>query len=289
MEQDTKKLNRYIIVGPGRSGTTVTHLAVKGHPNVSAVRDEIKIAPLFTQGMATFTISGDKYLSPQEHKNNISAIFDAITTLEANENTIASGLKIATTSPEEAEELVRCLQTYLTDVTIILTVRDDVVAQYGLRLRSATTGQAHSWRSQTGNGQFTVTISPNEFINYAVLALDTVQELRKLKATHKVIEINYERDILANTDKAYSKLFEALGLPQVEISWLNSDKVASPPEEYIINYLELKDILEKLKTDKSWKLPNQSGESKQVSTDESNPSFKKFKNKVKKIMSVIRE
>ncbi|EAZ90595.1 hypothetical protein CY0110_20398, partial [Crocosphaera chwakensis CCY0110] len=30
MIQDAQKLNRYIIVGPGRSGTTITHLALRG-------------------------------------------------------------------------------------------------------------------------------------------------------------------------------------------------------------------------------------------------------------------
>ncbi len=107
--KDTQKLNRYIIVGLGRSGTTITHLALRGHPQVSAVRDEIKISPLFTQGMATFTISGNKYLSEQEQKNHISALFDAITRLEADENTLASGLKIATTSPQQSAKLVKCL------------------------------------------------------------------------------------------------------------------------------------------------------------------------------------
>ena len=108
--ENISQLNRYIIVGPGRSGKTVTYLALRGYPNVSAVRDKIRIVPLFTKGMTTFTTSGEKYLSEQEQKKHISAIFDATTTLEANENTMASGLKIATTSPQQVVELVQYLQ-----------------------------------------------------------------------------------------------------------------------------------------------------------------------------------
>ena len=55
IEPRKQKILRYILVGPARSGTTVTHLALKGHPNVSAVRDEVRIDPLFTQGMGAFT------------------------------------------------------------------------------------------------------------------------------------------------------------------------------------------------------------------------------------------
>ena len=289
IEPRKQKILRYILVGPARSGTTVTHLALKGHPNVSAVRDEVRIDPLFTQGMGAFTTSGKTYLSEQEQENHISAIFDAITTLEADQNTIASGLKIAVSSPKLASQLVECLQTYMKDITIILTVREDIVAQYGSGLRSRATGQSHSWRKAKGNGDFTVNIAEDKFVSYANEILNVLEVLQKLKSTHQVIEINYEKNILPNMYEAYYKLFEALGLPQVEISWLNSSKVAPPPEEYILNYVNLRDILEQIKKGESEKLLNQFTKSKPVTSYQSNSNFTKLKSKVKKIISVIRE
>lgn len=288
-ETKKKDYKRYIVVGHSRSGTTITHLCLKGHPNISAVNDEVKVSPLFTQGIATFTTSADSYLTTKEKREGISALFDAITTIETDENTIATGLKVAIGSPEKAVQLVGCLQTYLKDLTVILTVRDDIIAQYGSRLRSSATGQAHSWRSNRLNHEFRVTIPRDKFASYAVSALKTLEELRKLKATHQVIEVVYERDILPNNHEVYYKIFEFLGLPKVEISWLDSKKVAPPPEKYILNYFELKRLLESIQeTDENLDLYLKSNSKPKIYA-KLRGNLQTAKHKFKKIQEVLQE
>ena len=45
---------RYLIVGYSRSGTTVIHLALKGHPQVSAFNGELRPEPFFSLGISAF-------------------------------------------------------------------------------------------------------------------------------------------------------------------------------------------------------------------------------------------
>ncbi len=52
-------MTNYIIIGPARSGTTVTHLILKGHPQVSALNDEIKVMQLFGKGISAYTFGND--------------------------------------------------------------------------------------------------------------------------------------------------------------------------------------------------------------------------------------
>jgi hypothetical protein len=70
---------RYLIVGMARSGTTVTHRALYGHPKVCALDDEIRVDPFFTRGIEAFTVGG---ANPWERENGSLQLFDALTSFE---------------------------------------------------------------------------------------------------------------------------------------------------------------------------------------------------------------
>jgi LPS sulfotransferase NodH len=133
---------RYIIVGAQRSGTTVVHMAAMGHPNVAALSDEVKINPLFAKGISSFTFGND---FTEEKEKGLSALFNTLTLLLSNDETIAHGCKIACANEKLADTLISALKTRLKDVKVILVVRKDLVAQYGSALSSARTGIFHSW------------------------------------------------------------------------------------------------------------------------------------------------
>lgn len=240
--------NRYIIIGCQRSGTTVTHMALRGHPNISAINDEIKVSPLFAEGLGVFTWGGNPELTEQEKKNGVIKLFDTVAGVKSNENTIAIGLKIAESQPNNASQFVDCLQNYLSDIKIILTIREDLVAQYGSILRRRVTGQIGSWNKNQYAGDFKVKISESDFANYAVNCLKTLNILNKLEETHQVKKVIYEQDILPNDWNIYYELFSFLGLPKITIDWLDSDKVSPAPQEYIVNYNKLQDIVTDLKS-----------------------------------------
>lgn len=136
------KLNRYLIIGRSRSGTTLTHLILMGHPQVSALSDELKAKPLFIQGLSTFTFGND---AKEEKEKGMTALFDAITRLRENSFTMASGAKTVVNSPQLAAQLVRNLQKWMPDLKVIHVVRNDLVALYGSIVQGRKSGVMHSW------------------------------------------------------------------------------------------------------------------------------------------------
>ena len=119
---------RYLIIGACRSGTTVVHLAIMGHPNVSALNDEVKINPFFTKGISAFTYGNDL---EKEKEKGYSVLFDALTKLTADQNTTTHGMKVATNSSYLAKSAIDVLDKYLDNVKIIVIRRRDLVAQFG--------------------------------------------------------------------------------------------------------------------------------------------------------------
>jgi len=116
---------RYIIAGPARSGTTITHLAIMGHPNACALNDEINVYPFFYKGFATFTSGAEK---EKEKDEGLSILFNALTTVYRADKTIAHGMKTTVQSIDAANVFVEALKIKLKDVKIILTARNDIVA-----------------------------------------------------------------------------------------------------------------------------------------------------------------
>ncbi|MFH1319492.1 MAG: sulfotransferase [Bacteroidota bacterium] len=234
---------RYIILGLARSGTTVTHFALMGHPNVSALNDEVKVS-FFTDGISTFTQRND---NQREKDKGFIALFDAITSIFANENTRALGLKCIPDSPKSAKDLVGALKKHFIDHKIIITVREDLVAQLGSLIRADTTGNWHSWRQHGKEKELTIVIKKSHLKKYIYTCLEISAELKKLHKTHDVLEFYYEKNFLNNSQPDFIELFDFLNLPRENVTWLKSEKVAPAPELYIKNYAKLKRLHEEIK------------------------------------------
>jgi len=242
-EKNKREKTRYLIIGFARSGTTVTHLALMGHPNVSALNGELRPEPFFTKGISTFTFGND----PEEEKvKAYSALFDAITLIRANENTFANGAKVVCNSNVLAQALVTVLQNNMRDLKVIVIFRKDIVAQYGSGKIGKKSGIMHSWyKGYEGRKVEKIKINKWLFIAYAQSVRKMYEVLSELKNTHDVLEIHYE-DLLVDANGLYAKIFRFLGLPQVEPTWLASKKVLPAPEDYIKNYSALQFELNRL-------------------------------------------
>ncbi len=228
---------RYIIIGYSRSGTTVTHLAIKGHPAAVALNDELLVDPFFTKGISIFT-HGNDYL--EEKKEGYSALFDALTLIRANEQTLAHGAKTACNSHRKSCHLVRVLQNHLKDLKVIIIIRKDLVAQLGSALHGKKTGIMHSWYKGFDTREISqIKISMWQLTSYVINVHKMYAVLRELNNSHDVLEINYE-DLLEDSSRFYARLFGFLDLPVTEPIWLESKKVMPPPEKYIKNYDRLK-------------------------------------------------
>jgi hypothetical protein len=231
-------MSRYIVIGPGRSGTTVTHLLLRGHPDVAAVSDELRAKAIFDEGLNYFAsgkLHGDELVEGRR------GIMDLFFNLCGGDQAVCSGVKFAVVTAHEAEVIVNYLQSELKDVKVIITSRDDVLAQYASLVKARKTGHWHSWTANAEKAATTVRLNRYEYSSYYKDNQRILESLRSLKETHDCIEINFEADLMSGT--AYqAKLFKFLGLRELEPDWLKSKKVSPPAEEYVQNYQQIKNL-----------------------------------------------
>lgn len=224
-------MTRFLIIGTPRSGTTVTKMAMHGHPHIGMLNDEIKPAPFFTKGISTFTYGND---APEEKEIGHLALFDTLTSLRASDEVIALGMKTAVAHFQDAIDIRKALVRHFPGLHLIHVIRTDLAAQYGSLLRAQSTGQWHSWREAKPNQvPFQGMIDTQAFFSYSKKVFSIRHQLKQLKHTHPYFEFSYEEDVVSGR---FQKLFEFIGVKPVEPTWLKSRKVAPPPAEYITNY-----------------------------------------------------
>lgn len=127
-------MRKYIVIGCARSGKTVTHLAIKGHPNVYALNDEVKIRKLSENPLSLVT-----HGSNLKSKENIFIrnLFETLINLNpVNKNNKAKGIKVAVSKPDDAKLFVKRIQHYFPDVYIIFVKQNNLVAQYSSMARA---------------------------------------------------------------------------------------------------------------------------------------------------------
>ena len=236
MQGSNQDMTRYIIVGLARSGTTVVHFALKGHPDVSALNDEVKLN-FFTEGISCYTQRDD---NQKEKEVGYLRLFDSLSGVFQNENTLALGMKYVPHSVETTKEFVARLRQYFPQVKVVLINRKDLVAQYGSSLRAESTGEWHSWSTSGEKKNYSVRIRPYKFRAYALNCIAMYEILRSLTESHEVLHFNYEKCFLQDGKPDFTNLFNFIGVSNQEATWLGSEKVAGPPESFIKNYNELK-------------------------------------------------
>lgn len=236
-------MKRYIVLGCCRSGTTVTHLTIKGHPNVCALNDELLVTPFYNKGISSFTQGHDLEI---EKQNGHKKIFDAITSIQKNEQTIYTGLKTSLNYNRKYIDYIKdVLNSYFPNIKIIITIRNDLVAQYGSWIRAMRTGKHHSWDKSIKEIKTPISINKYLFIKYLFDCFWFIDNMRDLKKTHDVLEFSYENDI---SNGRFEKLFDFLELDNVDINWLEAKKVSPKPENYIKNYKLLTNLFMELES-----------------------------------------
>lgn len=234
---------RYLVVGLPRSGTTVVHLAIRGHPQVAAFSDEIHVNPLFDQATRVFSFGHE---TDAEAQQGALALFDALAALGRDEQTTHLGMKVCAQTPRQAELLVDGLHRHFPEIKVVLTIRRDLVATYASSHSARSTGSWHSWnRPATPDGPPPQRPLPFLFRRHALRSMTILKILAKLHETHDVFDFEYER-LLDPAHDMYTQVFDFLGLPEMPVTWLAAKKVMPPPEQFILNYARLVGIQQQL-------------------------------------------
>lgn len=268
MQVETRK--RFIVVGMARSGTTVTFQAVQGHPDVRASMDEIRVSPFFTRGLGVFTTSGD---NPWERDHGLHLLLDAMTLIPdappgkdllgfggsvehpKSARVLANGIKVALENQQDAEQFAEAFRTRtsLRDVYLVRVDRRDLVAQHASLYRAVRSGVWHSFYQvapalKDAKGPFA--IPPEEFERYCRECLAARAVLDRLRESHRVFEIDYERDVDGGDGSVYRRMFEFLSLPPIAPTWMHSTKVSPPVESYVTNARELYEIAARMQDER---------------------------------------
>lgn len=230
--------NRYIVVGMLRSGTTVTHHCLRGHPHVSALYKEVGVKPFLSQGLAAFTFGEEG--TEAEQRNGVSALFDAMTSVQKTREPRARGMKVAIATPELAKLFAEGVQIHLPDVRIVYVRRRNAVARFGSQVKSQETGVWRSAKETTAEPDAPqLHLDAHDFAEYAVESYRIEQWLAELRETHEVFDLSYEDIILQGRLQTFAPLFEFVGVKPMRAEWLDDRKLSPPPESYISNYDDL--------------------------------------------------
>ncbi len=231
-------MNPYLILGTQRSGTTVVHIALYNHPQVSALYDEAQITPLFTSGLSTFTFGNN---NSNEEKCDVRRLFETLCTLQNKEGVDTIGMKIANSNPFEIRALKQKLLEQIPDIKIVYIYRSDLTAQYGSLVKGKQTNQFHSWDEKL-KSKNTIKINLFKFKIYLMKYILSNLEYESYTKSFSTLTINYEEDILQGD---FKKIFDFLKIQKIVTN--TTKKISPPAQEYINNYDKAKIIEEKLK------------------------------------------
>jgi hypothetical protein len=237
----------YCILGPARSGTTALHLLLKGHQNICAINDEVKIARVLREGISVFTYGNN---SMEENSRSPWMLFKFLSEYNINSESCAFGMKAALSDPREVRHIAKIFAEKLQHIFIIACIRNDLLAQYASLKRAHETGNWHSWVTGSEKaGSYKLFVDPIMYSQYYVDQLRLIEEIRSLSNTNPYLEISYEGDIAKGL--GYSqKLFDFLSIPYVYPSWFDSRKISRPVEEYVTNHLQIRELEKELQVSK---------------------------------------
>jgi hypothetical protein len=185
------------------------------------MEEEVAVQPFLTDGLATFTFEG-----PDTQQPRVSALFDAMTSIQSVADPKARGMKLTTGTAELARSFVEGVQEYLPDVRIILVLRRDLVARFGSLVKARETGV---WDGMDDEPAPNLELDLYEFAEYVVESHEVRQNLRRLDKTHSVMELSYEEVILEGNLPTHEPLFEFVGVEPMQADWLWERKFPHPP------------------------------------------------------------
>jgi hypothetical protein len=221
----------YIILGLNRSGNTHTHLAVAGHPMVSAFVDEVKVAPFYTEGISVFTRGGEM---PDEKERSHMELFRALTSLTGKPEPKARGIHSVMTSPEEAELIVNAIQKNYPSVKIILISRLNILARLASEMQALKSGKWSVWEKV--NIEEKISLSKEQLSSFTAASIESMRVLEQLKNSHQVLDCIYEYDIENGNRNFYPKILDFIGVPFADITWKLTYKIAPAPHQFIEDY-----------------------------------------------------
>lgn len=232
-----------------RSGTSLIHHGVRGHPQISAFENEVAVTRFFEKGASFFCY--DEELGRREKERAPMSLFDCLAGLTASEDTKLLGVKSLPLDSRQARRLVDGIIADFPTALILRVKRRDVVARYGSLVKSKGTGiwKLDDLKDKSIDPNPSIRVNKYDLIDYLLESYKIERELDKLYETHKMLTIDYESDILAYEEsnvQLFEDVFTFLDVEPIAPAWLKMTKLSPPPEDYIVNYSDLHSLATEL-------------------------------------------
>ncbi|MCP4309315.1 MAG: sulfotransferase [bacterium] len=240
---------RFLVVGMQRSGTTLVHQIIAGHPDVFTHSREA--APrLFTEaGDSHFNT--DRSLFPSDVPRGTQALdpdelvrlyFDAAVAHagECLPDTVR-GLKVATGLQHETKAMVEAIIEHFSDLAVIVVKRDDPLAACASYHFASHTGRFQAFEGEDVTAQ-PMTISRDYLVRYVHNWHAINAALHGLLALPRSMSVVYERDIAGGRLTDGGALFDFLGVDRRPVTWVSLRKSLPPPEDIVANHAECEKV-----------------------------------------------
>ena len=242
---------RFLVVGMQRSGTTLVHQLIAGHPDVFTHSREASTR-LFTDFGAHY-FNTDAGLFPTDHGplNPVDAdallrmYFDvAVSHGGQPPEGAVRGLKIAIGYAKAAERFVEIVRHHFTDLFIVLVKRTDPVAACASFAFASKTGRFQVFQGDDEPFQ-RLKISREYLLRYIWNWSKINSSLDRLKELPNFLPISYEDDVLTQKLLSGTEVFEFLKVPQKQVNWISLKKSLASPKDTIQNFDEVAEVADK--------------------------------------------
>jgi hypothetical protein len=248
-----------------RTGTSVIHACIGGHPEVASFPHEVGFVPFFAEGASHFTYG--TILQQDERAHILHGVFDALATVDGGGDVTTIGIKSLMLKEGHARELARLLSRFFPDIKVIRLRRNDLTARFGSLAKARLTNIWHRSgdsvqkalgakardvaavqsveRAGADSANPTITLDRYAFLDDILTTHVIEQGLDVLTESHDVLTVDYESDVRDQDMRELSTvkpIWDFLDLESVRPDWIDMRKLSLPPSQYIANYAALRSL-----------------------------------------------
>lgn len=240
---------RFLVVGMQRSGTTVAHQVIAGHPQVASNPREVG-PQLFTDFARSYYNSGYDLFAQDGDRlsegGTVERLFDLL--VEQGQqigDRPVIGLKVAVGQVQAAQEIATTIQQYMPALRVIHVARTDPIAAFASLRIAQKSGVFHT-QGEGGQGVPKLTLSRHDLVRYINDWDGINRAFSSLSALPHYTHVNFEQDIQHGTYLNGKAIFECLGLDPMTPDWVSLRKGLPPVADIVVNLEEAEALFETL-------------------------------------------
>lgn len=237
---------RFLVVGMQRSGTTLVHQLLAGHPDVASNPREAAPALFHDFGATYFNTNRNLFEGQSESAlgpdQTLIRLFDlAVEQAASISNRGAAGLKVATGRIKEAEAMADAIVAHAPTLRVVHIRREDPIAAC-VSFEFASKNKRFQIHDGEDTPQPRIQIHRTRLVNYIHNWWAINAAFDRLSVLPHHLRVDYERDLASGALLGGETLFDFIGVEPVAPTWVTLKKSLPPKEETVVNLAECEDV-----------------------------------------------